>query len=53
MSYRLISFDVYSALANIEGSLIPELTKEIGSNKLDTTAFFSDVAYPAVGLFIA
>ncbi|GAB7058202.1 MULTISPECIES: haloacid dehalogenase type II [Paenibacillus] len=40
MSYRLISFDVYSALANIEGSLIPELTKEIGSNKLDTTAFF-------------
>lgn len=40
MSYRLISFDVYSALANIEGSLIPELTREIGPNKLDVTAFF-------------
>lgn len=40
MSYRLISFDVYSALANIEGSLLPELTKEIGQDKLDLTAFF-------------
>ncbi|MBP1155653.1 MULTISPECIES: haloacid dehalogenase type II [unclassified Paenibacillus] len=40
MQYQLISFDVYSALTDIEGSLVPELNELIDSEIIDTTAFF-------------
>jgi hypothetical protein len=36
MPYRLVTFDVYSALCDVEGSLVPELQRVLGP--LDDTA---------------
>lgn len=40
MEYRLITFDVFSALANIEGTFIPILKKHPQFADEDATAFF-------------
>jgi len=41
MNYKLITFDAYSALLDIKGSLVPVLEKLLGSSGKDLTAFFT------------
>lgn len=41
MNYKLITFDAYSALLNIKGSLVPVLEKSFGSTGKDMTSFFT------------
>ena len=41
MNYKLITFDAYSALLDIKGSLVPVLEKFFGSSGKDLTTFFT------------
>jgi len=40
MNYKLVTFDLYAALVDLEGSLVPELEKVIGETDQDLVSVF-------------